>query len=221
MTAPLLVGDKCLGAIQLINPLPGYRSFGDSCQQTLKVLASASAMALQNARMTANRADKAVQADEQRITAKVRTEVLRAEAPEGSHSAALTIPSESVVRDFNAFMPTSKGLAFCLGEIHGEGDVSVMLTRVATLWRILVQQLAEPSDVLDPINREIFATQTDSLQCRLISGFRVNDYVKLASAGGQSPVHAKSGDQGLSHLDLRAPAIGVQGWSMPGIIKRG
>lgn len=218
LTAPLLAGDKVLGAIQLINPLPAEREFNQSSLEAIRVLAGAAALALVNAQLTADLVSQAKTQAELAMAREVQQALLQLNAPEESGMAGINMPARSVSGDFYSFMPTAQGTAFCIADVSGKGaHAGILMARVATLWRVLVKEGIPPDQMLSRINGEILETSYRGMFCTMIVGINDGKTVQCAMAGHE-PILQYTGNA-FEETPSSRPPLGVARWvSAPEVI---
>ena len=149
----LLAGDDCLGAIQLINPVPDDRKFTQADPRGLEnpigsrpgpdECAPAKDMAEQD-RSSARR----------KWRADVQESLTARNFDPTDRLVAVNLPAREVSGDFYCVMLTPGSQYFCLADVSGKG-ARILMARTATLFRMLAKLQTPLTEMLSTMNAEL------------------------------------------------------------------
>ena len=212
LTAPLLAGDSCIGAIQLINPIPATRQFDQASMEALRVLASAAGLALVNARLTKQMVNKAKTEAEMAMAREVQQAILNLKPSRQSGFAGINLAARQVSGDFYNFWESGSETHFCIADVSGKGaHAGILMARVATLWRMMVKQSMSPPDILTAINTEILETSYRGMFCTMVTGIRRGNELSFAMAGHEPVLQYLN--ESFESFTSERPPLGITKWA--------
>ncbi|MGB0966489.1 MAG: PP2C family protein-serine/threonine phosphatase, partial [Litorivicinus sp.] len=216
LTAPLLSGERCLGAVQLINPIPSSRVFDQSSLEALRVLSNAAALALRNAHLTQRLVGQAKMQAELDLAREVQNALLTLQAPEPEKMAGINLAARNVSGDFYSFLPVDEGVAFCIADVSGKGaHAGMLMARVATLWRLLAKQYRDPAQLLSILNDEICDTNYRGMFCTMVVGVRNGTNLQFAMAGHEPVLQRSIADGTVQSFVSTVPPLGIISFATP------
>lgn len=214
LCAPLLVGSRKLGAVELLNCLGGDGCFDEADRELLETLAAACALALANAQLAREMAQQARIQRDIELAASVQRRLLPADGQPEDAIHGLSLPAQTVSGDYYDILALRNGTtAFALADVSGKGlNAALVMVKVATLFRSLMRELPAPGDLLVRIERELIDTLDSGMFVSMIAGVHdpVSGRVRFANAGHLPPLmHAADGS--WSRFEAQAPPLGVLG----------
>ena len=212
VTAPLMVDDDCLGAVQLINATSRHGKFSLDSLETLKILASIAALAYRNAELTATAIEQTRIKREVELAREVQQSLLDLEPPLDGSIAGVNIAAREVSGDFysvSEFIPGK--VHFCIADVSGKGaHAGIMMARVATLWRMMAKQDMELNTLVSKINTEILETNFRGMFCTFVAGVVENNTVFFSNAGHEPILQFDGRD--FSQIASTHPPLGITAW---------
>lgn len=212
LCAPLMVNEKCIGALELINKRSGDGLFDERDQHLLTSLASAAALSIHNARM----ADKLVEQERIKKELELAREIQESLLPDAPDDElpviGMNVPAREVSGDFYDFYQRPDGrIYFNLADVSGKGmNAALLMAKASSLLRHLAKEMDDPGKHLSRVNDEICETVSHGMFITLVSGFidPVNSKIQLVNAGHQPPLFYKN-DGSYVELEATAPPIGI------------
>ncbi|MDA1305646.1 MAG: GAF domain-containing protein [Acidobacteria bacterium] len=223
LAVPMLLKDRCIGVFDLESP--DLDAFSKRDVEVLTLLASQTAVAIENARLyeevttTEARLDK-----ELKFARRVQAALLPTKLPKrlkGVDVAASFSPARELGGDFYDYLvPESNTLIVTLGDVSGKGVPAALysvfageLVRGRTFRRRYVPERSSPAAVLMSINTILHERQLEEYYCTLV--YAIFDLkrrtVTMSNSGLPYPVRA-SGDT-CEMVDARGVPLG----SFPGM----
>jgi len=212
LCAPLIVQDKCIGALELINKKTGDGLFDEQDQNFILALASAASLAIHNSRM----ADKLVEQErmqkELELAREIQVGLLPEVAVDNFPVVGKNIPAREVSGDFYDFFKRDDGqIYFNLADVSGKGmNAAIVMAKASSLLHHLAKIIDDPGELLAHVNEEICESVSHGMFITLVSGF-INletGEIRLANAGHQPPLyHGKNGE--FVEYPALAPPIGI------------
>ena len=212
LCAPMTVHDQTLGAIELVNKRTEDGLFSETDLLMLQTLASAAALAINNANM----AEELVEQERFSRELELATEMQRSLLPdipaEPFPISGFNLPANEMSGDFYDFFQLEDGrIYFSLGDVSGKGmDAALLMSKTASLFRCLGKTVHEPDILLATINRELCETAIHGMFVTMVCGLLnpKTGVVKLANAGHEPPlVHSRDGT--FTALLASAPPLGI------------
>ncbi len=210
LCAPLSVRNECLGAIELFNKR-GADGFDEGDRHLVETLAASAALALVNARMAAQLAEREALKRELALAADIQRGMLPPPADAGFPIHGLNLPARGVSGDFYDIVPLADGrIAFAIGDVSGKGmDAAMLMARTASLFRCLAKRILEPGRLLAAIDAELCETGNSGKFVTMLAGVfdpKARTAV-LANAGHEPPLVVKDGE--VTALDFGLPPLGI------------
>ena len=212
LCAPLIIQDKCIGALELINKKTGNGLFDDQDQNFILALASAASLAIHNSRM----ADKLVEQERMQKELELAREIqegLLPEVPAGNFPVVgKNIPAREVSGDFYDFFQRDDGLIyFNLADVSGKGmNAAIVMAKASSLLHHLAKIMDDPGELLAHVNDEICESVSHGMFITLVTGFinQETGEIRLANAGHQPPLyHGQNGE--FTEYPALSPPIGI------------
>ena len=216
ITAPLLAGDDCLGAIQLINPVPDDRKFTQADLEALRILSGAAGLALMNARLAKDMAEQDRLKREAQMARDVQESLTARNFDPTDRLVAINLPAREVSGDFYCVMPMPDGSQyFCLADVSGKGaHAGILMARTATLFRMLAKLRTPLPEMLSTMNEELLETSFKGMFVTIVVGKTDGAHVSFASAGHEPVLHYLGPGKYDLHPSQRPP-LGISRWMRP------
>jgi phosphoserine phosphatase RsbU/P len=208
LVIPLLVKDRCIGVFDLESP--ELDAFTKNHVEILTLLASQSAVAIENARLYEEiRANEVRLEKEIRFAQRVQAALLPAELPKrikGVDVAARFAPARELGGDLYDFVtPEPNTLVVAVGDVSGKGVPAALysafageLVRSRTYRRRYAPERFSPAGVLASMNTILHERQLEEYYCTLC--YAVFDFkrrsVIMANSGLPYPIRSLRGDAG-------------------------
>ena len=212
LAIPLVVNDKCIGALELINK-KNEDLFNEHDESISMVLASYAALAIHNARM----ADALVEKERMRKELELAREIQIGLLPKDDDTNAfpikgMNVPALEVSGDFFDFFKRDDGLIyFNLADVSGKGmNAAMLMAKASSLLHHLAKSISDPGELLSRVNNEICESISHGMFVTLVSGFLdvENDKIIFSNAGHQPPLFQSSNGE-FVEIEANAPPIGI------------
>ena len=212
LALPLVVSDKCIGALELINK-KSHNLFNEHDESISMVLASYAALAIHNARM----ADELVEKERMRKELELAREIQIGLLPKNDDSntfpvKGMNLPALEVSGDFYDFFRRDDGLIyFNLADVSGKGmNAAMLMAKASSLLHHLAKSISDPGELLSRVNNEICESISYGMFVTLVSGFldEANDTISFSNAGHQPPLFCSSTGE-FEQIEAGAPPIGI------------
>ena len=212
LCVPLKVKDKSIGAIELVNKSEKSELYTENDLMMLQTLASAAALAINNARM----AGKLVQQERVNRELELASEMQRSLLPDPRGSSfpvsGINLPAYEMSGDFYDFYELDDGrIYFSLGDVSGKGiNAALLMSKTASLFRCLGKTILQPSVLLATINRELCETTINGMFVTMSCGLLdpASGEVQLSNAGHEPPlIHAQDGS--FTEVPASSPPLGI------------
>lgn len=155
LCVPLQVKDRIIGVSQVINRLDGM-PFDAEDQETLLLLCTHAAIAIENARMHRALLHKQRMESDLAFATNIQLSFLPQEVPriEGFGFSAHYQAALEVGGDFYDFIPLDEGrLGILIGDVSGKGVASALyMARLTSDFRMLAMRHKEPTHLIEHIN---------------------------------------------------------------------
>jgi phosphoserine phosphatase RsbU/P len=187
--------------------------YSPSTIESLEVVASQAALAIESARLYAEAAEKGRIERELRVAADIQKALLADPAYEGPFCdlIAASVPCRTVGGDFFDYLELSDGrFAFALGDVAGKGaPAALQAAAVQTNFAALAPLGADPADTMVRINAALLRRAVDARFATMFYGVLTSDgRLCYSNAGQEPPIVVKStGDVLL--LETGGPVIGL------------
>ena len=210
LCAPMRVGEKLIGAVQVLNKRSGL-PFDGRDSNMLRVMANAAALAISNARL----ADQLLEQERIKRELELASEIQRSLLP-GQHEdlpiCGINRPIREVSGDFYDYFELPDGtIAFALGDVSGKGmNAALLMAKTASLFRCLGKTIRDPARLLSILNREICETTSRGMFVTMVAGLYEpsTGLLRYANAGHLPPL-IKFPDHLYETLAPDAPPLGI------------
>jgi sigma-B regulation protein RsbU (phosphoserine phosphatase) len=219
LVIPLLVKDRCIGVFDLESP--ELNAFSKSHVEILTLLASQSAVAIENARLYEEiRANEVRLEKEVGFAQRVQAALLPAELPKrikGVDVAARFAPARELGGDLYDFVtPEPNTLVVAVGDVSGKGVPAALysafageLVRSRTYRRRYAPERFSPAGVLASMNTILHERQLEEYYCTLC--YAVFDFKRrmmvMANSGLPYPVHSAPGEHGTTTNQIELAGV--------------
>jgi len=217
LCAPMAVrgaGDvtERIGAIELVNKTGGDGLFADADLKFLEALVASAGLAILNARMTGELAEKEVMRRELELAAEIQRGLLPPPSEGEFPVSGVNRPARVVSGDFfDHFILYDGRIAFTLADVSGKGmNAALLMAKSASLFRCLGKEDLRPGRLLQRINAEICETSLRGMFVTMVAGVYdpATGRVVLANAGHEPPLLHKA-DGTFKNLEASAPPVGI------------
>jgi sigma-B regulation protein RsbU (phosphoserine phosphatase) len=212
LCTPMTVNKQKVGAIELVNKRTEDGLFSETDLLMLQTLASAAALAINNAHM----AEELVEQERVSRELELATEMQRSLLPDTPSDSfpvfGTNLPANEMSGDFYDFFQLDDGyIYFSLGDVSGKGmDAALLMSKTASLFRCLGKTIHEPNVLLATINRELCETAIHGMFVTMVCGLldTKTGSITIANAGHEPPlIHARDGT--FTALPASAPPLGI------------
>lgn len=207
--------DRRIGVLYLDSREKGTL-LAKATREALETLAAEAAVAIENARLYREAAEKARLEQEMKIAAEIQSALLpRTSITKGFvDAAASTIPCRSIGGDFFDYADhASGGFAFTLGDVAGKGPPAALLSALLQgMFSIEAQGADQPASVVSRVNGALFRRGIESRFATLFFGVVSTDGVLQYCNAGHNPPFVISG-AGAARLEDGGPVVGL----LPGV----
>lgn len=212
LCAPMSVKDERLGAIEVINKNSEDGLFSDEDLTLLEALAASAALAISNARMAGELAEKEVMRRELELAAEIQRGLLPLPGDGSYPVCGVNRPARVVSGDFFDFYTLYDGrIAFTLADVSGKGmNAALLMAKTASLFRCLGKEDLRPGRLLQRINAEVCETSLRGMFVTMVAGTYdpATGRLVMANAGHEPPLlHSADGE--FKTLDANAPPVGI------------
>ena len=212
LCAPLIIQDKCIGALELINKKTGDGLFDEQDQNFILALASAASLAIHNSRMAGKLVEQERMQKELELAREIQEGLLPEVPTDNFPVVGRNIPAREVSGDFYDFFQREDGLIyFNLADVSGKGmNAAIVMAKASSLLHHLAKIIDDPGELLAHVNEEICESVSHGMFITLVSGFinQETGEIRLANAGHQPPLyHGKNGE--FIEYPALAPPIGI------------
>jgi sigma-B regulation protein RsbU (phosphoserine phosphatase) len=182
--APLIVRDKVLGAVMLLNKSCD-RKFSEQDQALLVSYCALAALSINNVRLSV----LALERERFQRELEIAREIQRSMLP-GAGQARIqgaNLPARIVSGDFYSYLVSAADEAwFCLGDVSGKGiDAALWMARAVSMFSCLAQTHTSPARLLEALNRELRASALRGMFITMVVGWidRSGCHARVANAG--------------------------------------
>ena len=187
--------------------------YSPSTIESLEVVASQAALAIESARLYADSAEKGRIERELRVAADIQKALLADPAYEGRFCdlTAASVPCRTVGGDFFDYLELSDGgFAFALGDVAGQGaPAALQAAAVQTNFAALAPVGADPAETMARINAALLRRAVDARFATMFYGvLRSDGNLCYSNAGQEPPILVKSTGEVLL-LETGGPVIGL------------
>ena len=212
LCTPMVVNGQKLGAIELVNKHTDDGLFSDTDLLMLQTLASAAALAINNAHMAEELVEQERFSRELELATAMQRSLLPVMPTEMYPVAGINLPANEMSGDFYDFFELEDGrIYFSLGDVSGKGmDAALLMSKTASLFRCLGKTIHAPNVLLATINRELCETAIHGMFVTMVCGLLdpKTGNVEFANAGHEPPlIHTR--DDSFIALPASAPPLGI------------
>ena len=212
--APLSHRDERYGVVELLNPRGEGRLFSPRDAELLGLLATAAAIAIRNARLTAALLAQNRLRQELEMAAEVQRNLLPPLQALDAPIQGLNRPARGVSGDFYDVLRLPDGrIAFTLADVSGKGlNAALIMVKTATLFRSIAKRVHEPGLLLSRIESELCETMAFGMFVTMVIGVYdpSTHLVRLANAG-HLPALKRNADGSFEEFPATDPPLGIQG----------
>jgi sigma-B regulation protein RsbU (phosphoserine phosphatase) len=203
--------DRRIGVLYLDSREKGTLT-SSSTRTALETLATEAAVAIENARLYREAAEKARLDQEMKIAAEIQAMLLPRTSVNRSfvEAAAATVPCRSIGGDFFDYAEQSTGcFAFMLGDVAGKGPPAALLSALLQgMFALEAQGCDEPSSVVGRVNMALYRRGIESRFATLFYGVISKDgHLRYCNAGHNPPYIV--GARGAQKLEEGGPVVGL------------
>ena len=213
LCAPLMIQDRCIGALELINKKGGDGLFDSRDENILVALAAAAALGINNARMADRLVNQERIQKELELAREIQLSLLPAIDKNTLPVRGLNLPAREVSGDFFDYFERDDGLIyFNLADVSGKGiNAALLMAKVSSLLRLLAREYSDPGELIKRVNDELCETISHGMFVSLVTGFMDprTDTVKFANAGHPPPLFQGKDGQ-FTEFPAEAPPIGIE-----------
>jgi len=217
LCAPMVVrgrtgAEERIGAIELVNKTDVHGLFSVNDLKFLEVLAASAGLAIHNARMAVELAEKEVMRRELERAAEIQRGLLPPPGDGNFPISGVNRPARVVSGDFfDHFLLYDGRIAFTLADVSGKGmNAALLMAKSASLFRCLGKEDLRPGRLLQRINAEVCETSMRGMFVTMVAGVYdpESGRVVLANAGHEPPLLHKP-DGTFVALPAGAPPVGI------------
>lgn len=212
LCVPLSVKDEILGALEMVNKSGDDALFTQDDLTLLQALAGPAALAISNARMAGELAEKEVMRRELALAAEIQRGLLPSPGGDDFPVCGVNRPARVVSGDFFDYFTLYDGrIAFTLADVSGKGmNAALLMAKTASLFRCLGKEDLRPGRLLQRINAEVCETSLRGMFVTMVAGIYdpATGRLVLANAGHEPPLLHSTDDQ-FQALDATAPPVGI------------
>lgn len=212
LCAPLWVGAKPLGVVELINRRGCEGRFDERDREALALLARAAALAIANARLTSGLMEHARLKRELELASSVQRMLLPGAQPASAPVHGLSLAARDMSGDFYDILPLPGGrIAFALADVSGKGiNAALVMVKVATLFRSFGKRIHEPGRLLARIEAELCERISFGMFVTMVVGVYdpARHEVRIANAGHLPPL-LRDARGGFREFPADDPPLGV------------
>jgi sigma-B regulation protein RsbU (phosphoserine phosphatase) len=204
--------DRRIGVLYLDSREKGTL-LSTSTRSALETLATEAAVAIENARLYREAAEKARLEQEIRIAAEIQSALLPKLAVDKVfvEAAASTVACRSIGGDFFDYADQATGhFAFTLGDVAGKGPPAALLSALLQgMFSVEAQRSDPPAEVVSRVNCALFRRGIESRFATLFFGV-VNPAGELIYCNaGHNPPFVLSPGGGARRLEAGGPVVGL------------
>jgi len=212
LCTPMTVHEEKIGAIELVNKSDADGLFSDADLLMLQTLASAAALAINNAHMAEDLVKQERVNRELELASEMQRGLLPGKRPATFPVCGINLPAYEMSGDFYDFFELEDGrIYFGLGDVSGKGiDAALLMSKTSSLFRCLGKTIYEPGVLLATINRELCETAIHGTFVTMVCGLLdpATGEIRMANAGHEPPlIHGRHGT--FSTIPASAPPVGI------------
>ncbi len=211
LCTPLRTSGGVIGVLQVLNKLDGGL-FGDHDQETLRVLASPTALAINNARLASNLLEQKRIKKELFMARRLQRSLLPRRRPAPFPVQGINLPAREVSGDFFDFFELPDGrIGFAVGDVSGKGmNAALLMVRTTSLLRWIGKAGQAPGQWLAQVNNELLSTVSDGMFICAAAGYLDPSERTLTwSNAGFPPPILHTADGGQQTFPAGAPPLAI------------
>ncbi len=209
--SPLQTSDGVIGVLQVLNKRGG-ELFDERDRDVLRVLASPTALAINNARMALDLVEQRRIKKELKLARSIQRSLLPRRRRPPFPILGINIPAREVSGDFFDYFELTDGrIGFTIGDVSGKGvDASLLMVKTTSLLRWSGKQGDDPAQWLAGVNDELCETVSRGMFVCGLAGYYDPSSGDLCWANaGFPPVlrHDSAGE--FREFPAAAPPLGI------------
>ena len=214
LCVPLLIKDKVIGVIQVCNKRK-YTDFTDEDQHLLVSFAVHAAIAIENARLYQEVAERERMKRELEIAHKLQTSLLPDKSPqvEGYQIAAMSRPAREVGGDFYDFIDVAENkIGLIIGDVAGKGlPAALFMALSRSFLRAQAIGNLKTNTVMEKTNRLITKDAKEGIFVSAIYAIldTSSKVLRFSSAGHNPPILFRSATNNCEVLKTKDIVLGV------------
>ena len=213
IVSPLIIGNDCMGAIEIINKTSEDGLFNRADYVLLETLTGAAALAIHNLRLSSQLMQKERQQHELDLAGEIQRGLLPIAGDEKFPIHGLNIPARAVSGDFYDIIPLADGrIWFNIADVSGKGmNASLLMAKTSSLFRCLAKTIHKPGKLLAAVNNELCETHTKGMFVTMAAGLfdPALGKVTLANAGHEPPLHLDESWMEFTEFPASSPPLGI------------
>ena len=211
LCAPLRSARGVIGVLQVLNKRDGGL-FDDHDRSTLRILASPTALAINNARMASELIEQQRIKQELKMARQLQRSLLPRRREASFPLLGINLSAREVSGDFYDFFELADGrIGFCIGDVSGKGiNAALLMVRATSLLRWVGKYGLGPGDWLSQVNGELCSSVSQGMFVCALAGYYdpASDQLTWANAGFPPPMLRDSRAR-FSLFPARAPPLAV------------
>ncbi len=212
LCAPLTIKRQTIGAIELLNKSPSKKNpdglFSDVDQHLLRILSSAAALAIHNAKMATELVRSEMIQQELEIARTIQESFLPV-FEERHPVVGLNLAAKNVSGDFFDYFRQDDGsYVFNIGDVSGKGmDAALLMAKASSLYHCLGKTIHSPARIMGLINEELVEHSTRGMFITMIGGTYdpASQQVTLSNAGHLPALQRTSDGKYIEHESRTLP----------------
>ncbi len=211
LCTPLTAADGVIGVLQILNKRDGGL-FDETDQDTLRILASPTSLAINNARMAADLVEQRQIKRELFLARRLQRSFYPRRRTDGFPVQGINLPARQVSGDFYDHFELDDGrIAFTVGDVSGKGmNAALVMVQTATLLRFVGKKAAPAGDWLTEVNNELVDNLSQGMFICAIAGYYhpATHELEWANAGFPTPLKHNA-DGSFETYPAMAPPLGI------------
>ena len=211
LCTPLRSAHGVIGVLQVLNKRDGGL-FDDHDRSTLRILASPTALAINNARMAGELVEQERMKKELSLARQLQRSLLPRRRDVSFPVLGINLSAREVSGDFFDFFELEDGrIAFCIGDVSGKGmNAALLMVRTTSLLRWIGKYGLSPGDWLSRVNNELCSSVSHGMFVCALAGYYdpATDRVTWANAGFPPPLLHDSKAQ-FSQFRAQSPPLAI------------
>ncbi len=210
LCTPLRSAAGVIGVLQVLNKRDGGL-FDDNDRDTLRVLASPTALAINNARMASGLVEQERIKKELFMARRLQRSLLPSRQPPPFPIQGINLPAREVSGDFYDHFELPDGrVGFAVGDVAGKGmNAALLMVRATSLLRWIGKSGVPPGEWLSQVNNELLSSVADGMFICAAAGYYEpeDNTVVWSNAGFPPPLLDAAGD--FSSFPAPAPPLAI------------